>query len=312
MLSSVHQHPQFHPIDAKTTNATIKPKKRRKRRKKPQNLMGTSGCIKAATTAACAATSNTQATKTQQIIQQHKTIAKTKQYFQHDNRSSNHAHTVGGQKQQTIHTSTIFTTSTKYTTESEMLYAQVAKKFKPLKLTTKQQTIKQKQKSATALSRLLKQQQRQQQLSLRKLKVAAQNYKGLSASLTAQKCKSGAVSNHPPTQKRQKPAALMQQQHRPTHCLCSCQNHNKCQRLTTETAVMAHQDITSSLSNSTTTSTTTSQNNMTCNNNYLTSLNFNETTLPKLLGILQNSAPSLLLETLINNAQMLESRKVQR
>lgn len=299
LSSSVHQHPQFQPIHANTVipkSTMLKAKKRRKRRKKSQTNLtsNTKSCRPASNSHNSNATINpTTISAIRKSQKQPKmNLAKgSKQYFQHDNRLVHNTETI-------LTTSTVFTT-TNYSSENDMLYAKVAKKFKPLNDATKQIVSKQKSKA------LLKQRQ-QSSYSLRKLKVSGW-------SVAAQKSR----NNHS-KQNKQKSAALIQQQQRRRHhdCLCSCAhshgavNHSNA----TETAAsVSHKNITSlcsnnSASNSTTTTTTTS------NNNYLSCFNFNDTTtLPKLLGILQNSAPTtLLLETLINNAQILETKKIEQ
>lgn len=300
LSSSVHQHPQFQPIHANTVipkSTMLKAKKRRKRRKKSQTNLtsNTKSCRPASNSHNSNATINpTTISAIRKSQKQPKmNLAKgSKQYFQHDNRLVHNTETI-------LATSTVFTT-TNYSSENDMLYAKVAKKFKPLNDATKQIVSKQKSKA------LLKQRQQQSSYSLRKLKVSGW-------SVAAQKSR----NNHS-KQNKQKSAALIQQQQRRRHndCLCSCAhshgavNHSNA----TETAAsVSHKNITSlcsnnSASNSTTSTTTTS------NNNYLSCFNFNDTTtLPKLLGILQNSAPTtLLLETLINNAQILETKKIEQ
>ncbi|XP_059217248.1 uncharacterized protein LOC106094091 isoform X10 [Stomoxys calcitrans] len=315
-----NQHPQFHPIHANATS--VKPKKRRKRRRKPLQTSVLTIASAPCTTISPSdnkrniSTTNSAINKSQKLMQKEQNTTTTstslaksfKQYFQHDNRLVNTQQTIQHQQQHHHHHSLTSTIFTKYTSESEMLYAEVAKKFKPLKpkRSTKQVVSKQKSKA------LLK-----QQYSLRKHKLSAL---GVQRGLTlAEHNKS---RNHHPKENKQKPAALgMQSQ----HCLCSCPNHNIGHNVTETAGLVAHINTTSLCSNkisnptqyiaaTTTPINAASSRTTTSNNNYLSCFNFNDTaaTLPKLLGILQSSAPTLLLETLLNNAQILEGKHLDQ
>lgn len=270
MISSIHQQQFQSVITHNHQHPSTKPtKKRRKRRKK------TLGNVNEANN-----TSSTSTTTTQVQVQQ-KTIAKSKQYFQHDNRLGQNS---------TIHQQTTFSTScssslstfNEYTRENELLYAEVAKKFKPLNSINK--NINNKQTSKAFLKK---------KLSQRKLKFS-QN----------KKLQKFTVANNPKTKQNRKPAALMQQ-----HCLCSCQKQNKCYNNNNNNSIKHNKSKTAVFCEKSSCASTTATATATTNAN--TSFKFSENNLPKILELLQNHTPSLLLETLLNNAKILEYNNIE-
>ena len=302
MLSStINQKQQFQSIVTHHINqyASKKPKKRRKRRKKLQGNKNAKQNNNEATVASAAAAGSTTTTSTTTKVVQHKTVAKTKQYFQHDNRL--------GQRKETQIKHTLFSSSSssssaatssffnKYTTESELLYNEVAKKFKPLN----------PQKKQTKKAFHIKYNHAQRKLKL----VKKQNLKNFIAlASAAHSCSNQKINNSLHMAHALMPLHKQQQQHQLQHCLCSCQhNQSKCHNNTnimeSKSAVLCN-NISKILNFNTTTAAAT--NNTSSSNTSANGITNCPESLPKLLELLQNHTPALLLETLINNAKLVE------
>lgn len=298
LSSSINQKQQFQSTVTQKINQYVskKPKKRRKRRKNLQGKKNTKQNNEALSgSAAVSAATTTTSTLTKMV--QHQTIAKNKQYFQHDNRL--------GQKEtqikQTLFSSSSSTSSAtssffnKYTTESELLYNEVAKKFKPLN-PPKQPTQK----------AFLKYNHAQRKLKLAKKK----NLKKIAAITTTS---SLACGNQKICNSQQMANALMpQQQQQLQHCLCFCQHkqskcHNNTNIMESKSAVLCNANI-SKLLNSTTTDTTTNTTSVSSKTSTNGIINCSQS-LPKILELLQNHTPALLLETLVNNVRLIECNK---
>ncbi|XP_037826456.1 uncharacterized protein LOC119614398 [Lucilia sericata] len=256
MLSSLQQ--KFQSVITQNYHATAKPKKRRKRRKKSHRNEACSSSLSTSTT--------TQVLK-------HKTIAKTKQYFQHDNRLG---------LKETKMKQTLFSASSTFNkyTESDILYGEVAKKFKPLNTKTSK---KKSQKSMKAFPKYHTQ---------RKLN-AGQKIK---MSMPFKTTLSNYISN--PNINKSPTLALSQ----PQYCTCSCQDkkrklYNNNKYLKSKRAAICDDNknvFTCSTANPTATASGTSH------------LAIIENSVPKILEFLQNQTPNLLLETLLNNAKLEE------
>lgn len=267
MLSSSIQQQKFQSIITHNRHVSVIPKKRRKRRKKSQRNISNEA----------SASSLSSATTTQVV--KHKTLAKAKQYFQHDNRL--------GQKETKIK-QTLFSSSSTFNTytESQILYNEVAKKFKPLNASTNNNKA-QKHKKAF----LKCQNQKKQKTDNKQFK----NFLALKAMLS--NCSSNPKINLPPA------LALAQ----PQYCLCRCQNmqnncyNNKSNNLESRTAVICN--INNKITPCSSANPTASTSGIPSCTNPLAII---ENNLPKILEILQNQTPTFLMETLINNSKLIE------
>ncbi|XP_023305123.1 probable serine/threonine-protein kinase DDB_G0282963 isoform X2 [Lucilia cuprina] len=253
MLSSSIQQ-KFQSVITHNFHVSAKPKKRRKRRKKSHRNEALS-------------------TSTTTEVLKHKTIAKTKQYFQHDNRL--------GEKEAKLK-QTLFSTSSTFNkyTESDILYGEVAKKFKPLKNTTN------KKKSQKTLKAFSKYNTQRKPNAVQKLK------RSMPFKTTVSNNNSNPKINKSPTR------ALSQ----PQYYICSCQDteskfYNNNTFLKTKGPAICNDNknaFTCSTANHTATASGT------------THLAIIENNIPKILEFLKSQTPTLLLETLFNNAQLEE------
>lgn len=273
MLSSSIQKQKFESIITHCHYRSLKSKKRRKRRKKLQINNNDSSAI---------------STK---LVKQ-KSLVKSKQYFQHDNRLRQRETEI----KHTLFSSSCLSSFNKYTRESETLYNEVAKKFKPLNTTTKKKNVK---KSARAFLKYYSQ---------RKLKPVQKHKpnKCMSLKTNLRNCSSNTNIN----------LSLANDYMKPRICSCPCQyQQKKCynnvntnsNELELQTSFISNTNnkVCSCLT-SATTATTSSLTN--CTNR----MPIIENDLTKILEHLQYHAPTMFLETLINNAKLKNEKETKR
>lgn len=239
MLSSETQI--FHTITTNSPHISLKPKKRRKRRKKLKRNPNYGFSSSSA-----------------QVIN-YNVVPRSKQYFQHDNRLGHNNTKI---KQTQFTPSCNSPTFNKYNTEGEILYNEVAKKFKPLNQKKKPEYFNKSTKAFLSCNsqRNLKAVQRLKLKRILGLKSTVNNFR---------------VSN------RSTQSPTLSQ---PQYCLCACQTKLK----------EINNNINLELNSATTSDLFNCTNHMPITQNDFT----------KIFKHFQNQTPSILLETILNNANL--------